>query len=572
LEIPFCHDLRLCFSPQHFVLRVTHSTHDSLTIATILEKMIECRVHTQKGRFSTMGIASIDDTKLSIVLLILRIVSSISSSSSSTSSSGFERMKRRVQQQPTKQEELPSHEQDLLVSSISSSHRKGSSMPLKSRKNRKSPRLSVWIFFYLIGFAVFIYVTWVGYSNKEKKSVSTLGTTSTGMPRSYTPVLVEQYDNGNNITLQDWEWPLIHIINTRFMQEQGNLTALGRSRLALFKIFCLPTMKHQSSQQFIWIIKTDPSLDPLVLQELVTDLQDYPNFFLVASNVNYRINEQYPGAWRGGAEIQDLTRSPIYTGNQTLLLTAMALRDQLPVLETRLDADDGLHVHFLEQVQNEALDKFGVDADDKNEDGSGMNGDKDERGTTPKWLYWCARRHMEWHWQDERGCGSNETLCQLDQEYGSLSGVSHSQLCITPGITVGFPVGVEEHEVPVHAHHLLAERIRSAPPEEGCGYDVTADCLIFVHTFIFEAIRSRTPTSAGMLNAAGEVVDNSAVQSPLLVFAYWNMLHESFGIQREQVKWMQQYLSDHLIDIARDNLLGQCTTGHSCKVRNYLAC
>jgi hypothetical protein len=474
-------------------------------------------------------------------------------------------MKRRVQQQSTNQEELPSHEQDLLVaSSSSSSHRKGSSIPLKNRTNRKSPRLSVWIFFYIIGLVVFIYVTWMGYSNKEKNSVSTLGTTSTGMPRSYTPVLAEQYDNGNNITLQDWEWPLIHIVNTRFMQEQGNLTALGRSRLALFKIFCLPTMKHQSSQQFLWIIKTDPGLDRLLLQELVTDLQDYPNFFLVASNVNYRINEQFPGAWRGGAEIQDLTRSQIYTGNQTLLLTAMALRDQLPVLETRLDADDGLHVEFLEQVQNEALDKFGVDVDDKNENGnSSMHAGNDESTMTPKWLYWCARRHMEWHWQDERSCGSNETLCH-DQ---ALSGVSHSQLCITPGITVGFPVGVEEREVPIHPHHLLAKRIRSTPPEEGCGYDVTADCLIFVRTFVFEAIRSRTPTSAGMLNVIGEVGDNSTWQSPWLVYAYWNMLHESFGIQREQVQWMQQYLSEHLIDIARDNLLGQCTTGHSCKVR-----
>jgi hypothetical protein len=452
----------------------------------------------------------------------------------------------------------------LLVSSSSSPNRKGSSMQLKSRKNRKSPRLSVWIFFYSIGIAVFIYITWMGYSNKERKSVSTrVGTTSTGMPRSYTPVLAEQYDNGKNITLQDWEWPLIHIVNTRFMQEQGNLTALGRSRLALFKIFCLPTMQHQSSQQFLWIIKTDPGLDPLILQELVTDLQDYPNFFLVASNVNYRINKQFPGAWRGGAEIQDLTRSQIYTGNQTLLLTAMALRDQLPVLETRLDSDDGLHVQFLEQVQNEALDKFGVDVDDKNQDGSST--------IIPKWLYWCARRHVEWHWQDERRCGSNNTLCQLDQEYGSLSGVSHSQLCITPGITVGFPVGVEEHEVPIHPHHLLAKLIQRAPPEEGCGYNVTSDCLIFVHTFIFEAIRSRTPTSAGMSNVVGDTVDNSDAQSPWLIYAYWNMLHESFGIKREQAQWVQQYLSDHLIDIARDNLLGQCTTGHSCKVRNYLA-
>jgi hypothetical protein len=368
------------------------------------------------------------------------------------------------------------------------------------------------------------------------------------MPRSYTPV------ERDDITLADWEWPHIHIVNTRFMQEQGNLTALGRSRLALFKIFCLPTMQHQSSQQFLWVIKTDPDLDPLILQELVTDLQEYPNFFLVASNVNYHINEQFPGAWRGGAEIQDLARSKIYTGNQTLLEMAMALQDQLPVLETRLDADDGLHLQFLEQVQNDALDRF-VDNND---------GTSDEI-TTPKWLYWCARRHMEWHWH-ERTCGEKDTMCQLNNKYGSLTGVAHSELCIASGITVGFPVGVEEHQVPVHPHHLLAHLIRSAPPGEGCGYKKSADCLIFVHTFIFEVIRSRTPTSAGMLDIELAGNDNS-IKSTWATYAYWNMLHESFHIQRESLFWMHQYLSDHLIEIARDNLLGQCKTGHSCKVR-----
>jgi hypothetical protein len=497
-------------------------------------------------------------------------------------------MKRRVPQQS--KQELPSHEQDLLVSSSPSLNRKGSSSSSSSssRKNRKAPRLSVWIFFYSIGLAVFLYVTWIGYSNKNKSVLTRGGTgtlTSMPMPRSYTPIIAAEHDdNVNNITLQDWEWPLMHIVNTRFMQEQGNLTALGRSRLALFKIFCLPTMVHQSSREFLWIIKTDPGLDPWILQELVSYLQEYPNFFLVASNVNYRINEHFPGAWRGGAEIQDLARSQIYTGNQTLLQVAMALRDQLPVLETRLDADDGLHVQFLEQVQNEALDKFVIDDDeqDKKEDGSSLNGDNNEnRSIIPKWLYWCAQRHMEWHWQDERTCDgsddhhhhtTNNRLCQLEQEYGSLSGVAHSQLCITPGITVGFPVGVQEHEVPVHPHHLLAKRIQTAPVEEGCGYKNTSDCLIFVHTFIFEAIRSRTPTSAGMLNVGVAEIDNDNANtvtstSPWATYAYWNMLHESFRIPRQQVQWMQHYLSDHLIEIARDNLLGQCTTGHSCKVR-----
>jgi hypothetical protein len=55
------------------------------------------------------------------------------------------------------------------------------------------------------------------------------------------------------------------------------------------------------------------------------------------------------------------------------------------------------------------------------------------------------------------------------------------------------------------------------------------------------------------------------MHSATLVLAYWHQLHSSFHVQHDQMQWANQYLSDHLIDIARDNLAGQCTTGHSCK-------
>ena len=431
-------------------------------------------------------------------------------------------MKRRVPK-PFSKHELPTHQQDL------SNSKKGT----KEKNRGKSQSLSLWIAFYCVGVLVFLYVTWVRYSEKVTRK----------MPRSYSPI------DRHEITPSAWEWPLIHIVNTRFMQEQGNLTALGRSRLALFKIFCLPTMQHQSSQHFLWIIKTDPNLDAHILQELIDCLADQPNFFLVASNVNYRINEHFPGSWRSGAEGIDLTRSPVYSGNQTLLEAAMANRNQLPVLETRLDADDGLHVQFLEQVQNQALERF-----------------NDSHAATEQkvqWLYWCARRHMEWHWQERTCEDKQDVLCQLNANFGTLAGASHSQLCITPGITVGFPVGVTDNQVPVHPHHLLAKRLQHASTEEGCGYEKAADCLIFMETFIFEAIRSRTPTSAGMANIEMNIQDE--VKSTWVTYAYWNMLHESFRIRREHLQWLHGYLSEQLIDIARDNLVGQCTTGHSCK-------
>lgn len=330
------------------------------------------------------------------------------------------------------------------------------------------------------------------------------------------------------------EWPVLHMVHTRFMQEQSQLHALAWARLALFEAFCLPTMAQQSSRRFIWIIQTDPKLDTEILSRLKALLSPYPNFYLVLSNKNFRINRQFPGAWRGGAEAEDLRRSPVLTGNMALLHQAMDLSEVKHVLETRLDADDGLHVNLIEHIQERALFRF--------------------QQPTIRWTYWCTRRHLEWHWMDDP-----------QHEFGVLTGVAHDKLCITPGITVGFPVGTQEADVPIFAHDKIVVTLRDMPPEQGCGATKALDCLDFIETHSFEAIRSRTPTSAGMLH-----VDLTPKQlkanTPFLSFMYWDTVHNLFQLNRPQIRLVNRYLTDHLIDIAKDNLYGQCTTGHSCKV------
>ena len=54
----------------------------------------------------------------------------------------------------------------------------------------------------------------------------------------------------------------------------------------------------------------------------------------------------------------DLLQSKIYTGNIERLQVAIALRNEKVVLETRLDADDGLHEKYIEYVQDIALKRF----------------------------------------------------------------------------------------------------------------------------------------------------------------------------------------------------------------------
>jgi hypothetical protein len=295
----------------------------------------------------------------------------------------------------------------------------------------------------------------------------------------------------------------------------------------------------------------------------------YNNTYLVASNTNFRVNEKFPGAWRDGAETHDLLLSRVYTGDRTRLQYAMALYDAaVTILETRLDADDGLHVQFIETVQATAQETF-------------------QQHPHVQWMYWCSRRHMEWHWTDPvlfpsqksntmsattslhdngkktKGRPLSPSLSKMLSEFGTLQGVTHSNLCITPGITTGFARGTRESDVPVFAHDELVKKIKHADPAAGisCGWPDTSDCLQFIENFVFEAIRSRSPTSAGML----KIQADAPYDSFWVHFVFWNMLEESFGIRRQELQWMQSYLTEHLIEIASDNLLGQCTTGHSCK-------
>jgi hypothetical protein len=98
------------------------------------------------------------------------------------------------------------------------------------------------------------------------------------------------------------DWPLIHIVQSRFMQEQGPLEILGMARLKLFSAFCLPSMIQQSSQDFFWIIKTDPQFTKTaVFDMLVQSVRSHDNIYVVASNANFIFGSaEREGSWRDG--------------------------------------------------------------------------------------------------------------------------------------------------------------------------------------------------------------------------------------------------------------------------------
>jgi hypothetical protein len=489
----------------------------------------------------------------------------------------------------------------------------------------------------------------------------------------------------NAVSVDDYESPLIHIVNSRFMQEQGDLYELAMARLALFQTVCLPSMIHQSTTNFFWIFKTDPHLDPSILQTLVDAFAPHSNFYLVASNANYLITtststttttttsqagtmvtrllrklfptphddnkimvDNHPStgrAWRDGGEGWDLLQSRIYTGNLTKLYQAMALRQELPILETRLDADDGLHQYYLEYVQAVAQKRFQIPTtvavSNKVVGGGGgkqsnrtqvleMGQDLQQQPApkqvqggrplgqehkwsqveeessswigTPKlaWLYWCSRRHLEWHIGVEENdtettnttTTSSQTARSMEKfhdlyPHGILNPVEHSKMCITPGMTVGYNVGTDPKTVPVHPHDQLYKKLIHArdcynqnPQEEKEEEEDTTmvlqkekeeshsssskslSCLELVDDLLFCAIRSRTFTSAGMRHV---LLEQKFIPKRTLHAKLWTLASQRFRFNETTAQATKDYLIQHGAAIALDNLKGQCTTGHSCK-------
>jgi len=87
-----------------------------------------------------------------------------------------------------------------------------------------------------------------------------------------------------------------------------------------------------------------------------------------------------------------------------------------------------------------------------------------------------------------------------------------------------------------------------------------------VNAYYFAALRSRTPTSAGMLGITPTETQLQLVQrQPILTYAMWVLMGREFGVSNKSLIRANDYFAEHVYDIAEENARGQCTQGHSCK-------
>jgi hypothetical protein len=334
----------------------------------------------------------------------------------------------------------------------------------------------------------------------------------------------------------------------RYMQDQPHLVDLGLARLELFKEFPLASLQQQTSNNYVWVIRTDPNLNETLKENLIDSLEHNNNsaqrrFLLVASNDNPNIQTY---------SLLELEPSSIWSGSHDEFTNYLSLAKSSGsvVLESRLDADDALHKDFVQTVQDNAISYF------------------TSKETEASWKVWCASRHVEWQY---RAMWETES-----PEIGALLSIKDSD-CISTGLTIGYAAtrDFQTHRLPRMKHDQLAYTVPSCRKKHN---NNKKECLDFVN-LVPTALRARTPTSAGMMNILLNKKDGTANRKYEKAGAgdqvgvqprLWQIVEKAFGFSEEGARRVHSHLERNMRTIAEDNLKGQCTTGHSCKESSKL--
>mmetsp|Transcript_3513 Transcript_3513/g.5355 ORF Transcript_3513/g.5355 Transcript_3513/m.5355 type:complete len:431 (+) Transcript_3513:139-1431(+) len=339
------------------------------------------------------------------------------------------------------------------------------------------------------------------------------------------------YTNSTSILAWDFNGhDIVHVIQTRFMQSQSNLIVLGEARKKLFETITLPSIVAQTSKRFLWIIRTDPNLNPTLRKSLVELLVPYPNFLLVGSNSN-------PEGFRHAYAVKDITNSSLFSGSLEVLQRFHDVSQSRILIESRLDADDGLHFRFVDFIQTMAR--------------------KELQSQQKSWMIFCAHHHLEWHHTNPYKKGMMK-----DSSYGYVVATKQDS-CITAGLSFVYGLGAERRDLPSGGHHILH---RAVPI---CNSTRHLSCIHSTTQLQPGALRGRTPTSAGMLNVVTGDYGNIQLSHHMKDIDFqdqiWKGLRKVFGVKKGELAVLQQYLKQNVVEIAQDNLEGQCTKGHSCK-------
>lgn len=343
---------------------------------------------------------------------------------------------------------------------------------------------------------------------------------------------IARTDTGNGTYASVWknDYNVVHIIRTRFMQQQPHLVHLAAARLDLFKTFCLPSIQQQTTQDFLWIIGIEPHLNETILDGFLRLVETTPNILVFASR-------DYPAGFRTVRYKKD----KLLHGDLDLLQSYQKASQTHLTIDTRLDADDGLALTYLEALQRDASAYDGT-------------------GTT---VIYCPQTHVEWQQYSPWDSRDNDDM-------GMFLRIA-SPACVTPGLTVAYPINVTAKTLNISTAHNKIQR--QIPPCSAVS-STTKD-VRHCWTSIGKpgALRARTITSAGM---ASVVRQNSqmnpqqkdsteAREAARHQLELRKKIKPTFGVEDADIVSSKRRLEANLQEIVQDALDGHCTIGGSCK-------
>jgi hypothetical protein len=231
-----------------------------------------------------------------------------------------------------------------------------------------------------------------------------------------------------------------------------------------------------------------------------------------------------------------------------------------------------LPLDFLEALQHRATMQLTADG------ANTRNNDK------LAWMYWCLPNSVNWHPTSAQIQHANDPSIadsgMLTRQHQVQQNDGRGLVCLTAGLSVGLSVGSNHTTMPRNSNHYKLHRAllksqrqhkpvvdcrfprKDGPAANEMGQNRTIStqrrpCIQVLDDF--PALRSRTPTSAGMDDV--RIVNED--QGKVNLTKRWNFVHINYGVQEKDAEHTNVFFREHLRGIIEDNLKGQCTKGHS---------
>ncbi len=387
------------------------------------------------------------------------------------------------------------------------------------------------------------------------------------------------------------------------MLGQTGQPILARARYLLFETFCQPTVRFQTLQEYSWFVLADPGLDQDILKDLHVLLSKayFPNenaYLILTDNSNWAADGVgVPGVTSYGAGFEEIARGvrdgnlQVLTGDAQKLVRILEenieTKDKpLMLIETMLDADDGLNNRAMEKIQDLAVSH--TQQQQQQQQQLLM---KPTLNST--WWLLCGTDHIEWHNRDIYRL----TEKQLRQKglSGGIIGTRHApQYCASAGFTrVGLTTEASPKEKLLvfpqvaYSNHALATEefdrcLKGSKEDIGPNhksYNSTkalwSNCFRRDFDGFSFVLKGRTVTSDSMDHMGVRTEDyrdlpwETKDQHPLLGLEeqenMWGIAKQQFSIDQNAAQTTSLYLREHLQEIIRENKESRCAPGFPCR-------